>query len=160
MGKTRSLAGMTLEQLTKYDRAIVRVLIKLFMDGKEGTAQHLSAITGQKLDTVQHGLRDLKSAGHIRICGWSPPDGGRTNWSPIYEAGSRPDAAKPKAKDHRGYKARKEQRDRKTEAEKVLEGKRAVTKEVADVLKPRLTPDQAHETNRRYWNWISGGAYG
>jgi DNA-binding transcriptional regulator GbsR (MarR family) len=160
LGVTKSIAGMTLEQLTYFDRPVLRVLSRLFLAGESGTAQEFAVLTKLSRDNVHHGIRDMRKNGLIRIRGWQPPEGKRTSWLAVYEAGGEPDVGKPKPKSQQSYEVRKEQRDRKAEVDKELEAKRAVTKEVADILKPRLTPDQAYQVNRNYWNWISGGAYG
>ena len=160
MGKLASLEGMTLEDMTESERPSVRLLAKFFINGGKGNIHDLVKEIGVTRSAISHAIRHMREVGVIRICEWLPPDGARTTPLAVHIAGSKPDAPKPEVGKVVPYQARLEQRERVAQAEKELEEKRALTKEVGDVIKPRLTPEQAYETNRRYWNWISSGAYG
>ena len=160
MGKIKSLAGMTLEDMTNSERPSVRMLARFFINGGKGHIHDLVKHTGVTRSSITHAIRHMREAGVIRVHEWIPPEGVRTTPLAIHVAGTEPDAPKPVPEKVVPYQSRLQQRERYAQAEKALEEKRALTKEVGDVIKPRLTPEEAYETNRRYWNWISGGAYG
>jgi len=162
MGVHKKLDGMTLEDMAQVERPTVKALAEYFLSGKTGDIYDLVNHIGLTLDGLSGAVRDMRRAGVVRICDWVPPDAktGRTHPRGVYAAGSEPDAPKPKPKTYNKPGRSAQQRERYAQLEKELEEKRELTKEVGDVIKPRLTPEQAYETNRRYWNWISGGAYG
>lgn len=160
MSRIKSLQGLTLKEMTGIERETVRFLAEYFLSGKEGSITYLSEHLGYSKEGIGTAVRNMKQAGVIRVKYWLEPLGNRTVPTAVFEAGGEPDEPKPKPKTYnkKGESAR--QRARQEALERELQRKRLVSRELGEVIKPRLNPEEAHETNRRYWNWISGGAYG
>lgn len=151
--------GAKLEDLFTHKSNIYRQAARLFFGGHALTTNQLAEVTGMSLSSVWVAVKAFKDAGLIYISKWVKPEDKPTSVLPVYRAGNKVDAARPKPKsptqNERNKKHRQLVKD-KLEHEQ----DKYNWKGIAEALVPKRTPEQVAEVNRLYLNWVSEGMYG
>jgi len=152
--------GTTLELLFKHDSASYRQISKLFFNGHEVSTKEIHAITGLSMGSIWAAVKAFRESDLIYITRWVASEAGSTSFLPVYRAGNKESAEKPKPKNPMAVINSKRYRDR----QRAKNPDHWVDKEnfinIGKALVPQRSPEEAYEINRNYLNWISGGAYG
>jgi hypothetical protein len=149
--------GVTLEELFKHKSSAYRQAARVFFNGHEVSARDLNGMTGMSMGSIWATVKAFRDRGLIYVTKWIKPGAGVTNPVPLYRAGNKPDAPKPKPKDPNQVA-----RNRKhVEAKKAAQEQQLYQWQgLAEALVPKRSKEEIQEINRLYLNWISEGVYG
>jgi len=90
--------GVTLEDLFKHGSAAYRQVARVFFNGHAVTTKELHSITNMSMGSIWAAVKAFRESKLIYVTKWLPPEVGSTNALPVYRAGNKPDAVKPKPK--------------------------------------------------------------
>jgi hypothetical protein len=151
--------GVTLESLFTHASAAYRQVARVFFNGHAVTTKELHSITDMSMGSIWATVKAFRESRLIYVTKWLPPEVGSTNALPVYRAGNKPDAVKPKPKNPMA--AINSKRFRDNQRTKVFDPNIDTTVfiELAKALVPQRSAEEVYEVNRNYLNWISGGEY-